>query len=331
MTNTSWTIWSPDRITPEAVRSRWLDTPPPWRTPNPARWEDRPDKVDRQPPPLGDGEGRAANYIATGGELQMQRVNFSLLLRRPLLVTGPPGIGKSTLAWHLGHALGLGRPLRWEIGSRTTLQEGLYGYDPLGHLAAVRARSGPKDPSAEIEHFLRLGPLGTALLPTRLPRVLLVDDMDKASYDLPNDLLHVFEEGGFQIPELERAGGKRQVRPHDEERDERVELDAGRVRCHHHPVVILTSNEERELSEAFRRRCVGLELSRPEPEILARVARTWFGEQSPEAHNAAAFAEQAPYRDQSIDVILQALFLERTVHADPDAVAAALQRKPDER
>ena len=103
----------------------------------------------------------------------------------------------------------LGPVLRWPITSRSTLQDGLYRYDAIGR-AAGRDQPGPtKRPSAAVAaigRYIRLGPLGTALLPTRRPRVLLIDEIDKSDIDLPNDLLNVFEEGEFDDPRAARAG-----------------------------------------------------------------------------------------------------------------------------
>lgn len=101
---------------------------------------------------------------------EVEAVNAALYLRRPLLVTGNPGTGKSTLAHAVAHELGLGKVLRWPIVSRTTLKDGLYHYDAIGRLQDVqldRAVAGQTAPSERppIGSYLRLGPLGTALLP----------------------------------------------------------------------------------------------------------------------------------------------------------------------
>ena len=216
-----------------------LPEPPPWRRFGKGEGDDH--DSDAQPVPHTADGGRAAGrrlgrdrttvaYLADEDEREINLVNLALHLRRPLLVTGKPGVGKSTLAYAVAHELGLGPVLRWPVTSRSTLQDGLYQYDAIGRLhdgglsgrgvtpgrrvarRPGRQRSGmlrAPGKAPDIGKYLRLGPLGTALLPWRQPRVLLIDEIDKSDIDLPNDLLNVFEEGEFTIPELSRLGDRR--------------------------------------------------------------------------------------------------------------------------
>lgn len=344
--STNWYVYRGGRRrTSEEDVQTWLREPPPWRRAS-TQWVERPDRVERKAPkPKANSaeENRGHFYVNTNGERELQRINMALRLRRPLLVRGKPGLGKSSIAYSIAWSLGLGEVLRWEIGSRTTLADGLYEYDAVSHLQATR--DGSKVP---IDDFITLGPLGTALLPTKMPRVLLVDELDKASYDLPNDLLHVFEEGSFVVRPLLRQGGTARVLPFDHKRDDveaekvesvdkhsaeavdkgstppsgdRVRIRQGRVCTHHHPVVVITTNEEREFTEAFRRRCVTLDLERSDDlEVLGEVIRNWFGKDQDVEELIGA------YPRESTDVLLQALFLERTLRAPRDAVHDGLAR-----
>jgi MoxR-like ATPase len=275
--------------------------------------------VDRQAPLDETADRRGKTYVCSGHD-EVVRVNMALMLRRPLLVTGAPGIGKSTLAYSVAWCLGLGPPLRWEINSRTTLQDGLYAYDAVGHLHA----SQDVNEEATIGDFITLGPLGTALLPTPRPRVLLVDELDKASFDLPNDLLHVFEEGSFAIPELVRLGGEQTVYAFDSRgSDDRVLVSGGRISTLRHPVVLVTSNGERAFSEAFLRRCVRLYLKQPGRDHLERVVASQLGDSVPDELVAQALQR---YSDQTTDVLLQALFLEFAYGLSATDVDNALRR-----
>ncbi|MFM6859063.1 MAG: MoxR family ATPase, partial [Dolichospermum sp.] len=116
------------------------------------------------------------------------------------------GTGKTSLAYAVAYELGLGEVLHWPITTRTTLKDGLYSYDAIGRLQDAKDKD--KDNLAEIGKYINLGSLGTALLPSEKPRVLLIDEIDKSDIDLPNDLLHIFEEGEFEIPVLRRIDDK---------------------------------------------------------------------------------------------------------------------------
>lgn len=203
-------------------------------------------------------------------------VNVALYLRRPLFVTGKPGTGKSSLAYAVAHELQLGRVLVWAITSRTTLQDGLYRYDAIGRFQ----EASPGKDTPDMGRYIRLGPLGTAFLPSRRPRVLLIDEIDKSDIDLPNDLLHVFEEGGFDIPELARL-----EEPHVEvfqyDSQHRVRITHGRVTCHAFPFVIITSNGERELSPPFLRRCLQLFMEEPDVKELVKIVHAHFNQLDP--------------------------------------------------
>ncbi|MFN6159784.1 MAG: AAA family ATPase, partial [Dolichospermum sp.] len=213
---------------------------------------------------------RAETFQARPEEIEL--VNAALYLRRPLLVTGKPGTGKTSLAYAVAYELGLGEVLHWPITTRTTLKDGLYSYDAIGRLQDAKDKD--KDNLAEIGKYINLGSLGTALLPSKKPRVLLIDEIDKSDIDLPNDLLHIFEEGEFEIPELRRIADKLdQVEVQTAYKDQKATIEKGRIRCTSFPFVILTSNGERDFPPPFLRRCIRLNIQEPDKKELERIVK----------------------------------------------------------
>jgi len=235
-----------------------------WDLPKPPSWRDF-NNSNSDPK-----KRRAETFQARPEEIEL--VNAALYLRRPLLVTGKPGTGKTSLAYAVAYELGLGEVLHWPITTRTTLKDGLYSYDAIGRLQDAKDKD--KDNLAEIGKYINLGSLGTALLPSEKPRVLLIDEIDKSDIDLPNDLLHIFEEGEFEIPELRRIADKLdQVEVQTAYKDQKATIEKGRIRCTSFPFVILTSNGERDFPPPFLRRCIRLNIQEPDKKELERIVK----------------------------------------------------------
>ncbi|MFF7235525.1 MoxR family ATPase [Streptomyces collinus] len=305
-----------------------LPAPPPWRDFAAARdGEEAGSEDPSSARRLGVRRRMVENYAPRPAEVDA--VNAALYLRRPLLVTGNPGTGKSTLAYAIAHELGLGKVLRWPIVSRTGLQDGLYRYDAIGRLQDVqleRARGAEGATAAPgIGSYIRLGPLGTALLPAAQPRVLLIDELDKSDLDLPNDLLNTLEEGEFSIPELERLADREpvvEVLTHD---GDRVPVHGGRIACTAFPVIVLTSNGERDFPAPLLRRCIQLELDPPGEEQLTAMVEAHLGADGVSAGSdlIRRFLEREPGEVLAADQLLNALFLTRH---DPRAQSLTRER-----
>ena len=181
------------------------------------------------------------SYLSSEG-LQAA-VNCALTLQRPLLVRGEPGTGKTLLAEAVAESLGQ-RLLTWHVKSTTRAQDGLYVYDTVQRLYDSRFGDGDV---RDIRRYIRMGPLGEAFAsPERV--VLLIDEVDKADVEFPNDLLHELDRMRFRVTET-----------NDE------------VAAAHRPVVIITSNNEKELPDAFLRRCVFHFIDFPDQELMRRI------------------------------------------------------------
>ncbi|WP_327708861.1 MoxR family ATPase [Streptomyces sp. NBC_00464] len=293
-----------------------LPPPPPWRDfAGESGGADGAESADRR---LGI-PGRIADEHRPGAE-ELEMINAALYLRRPLLVTGDPGAGKSTLAHSVARELEFGKVLRWPVVSRTTLLDGLYHYDAIARLQDVQIASHAStdggagvDSAQSVGSYIRLGPLGTALLPSDRPRVLLIDELDKSDIDLPNDLLNVLEEGEFAIPELERIAdrlpdGEADVLDHD---GNKVRIKGGRVQCRAFPFVVLTSNGERDFPAPLMRRCIHLELGRPDHKRLAAFVKAHLGEEAARSSEdlITLFLERSRSELLATDQLLNAIYL----------------------
>lgn len=313
-----------------------------WTLPEPPSW--RPFGKENKP-----GESRRKSRGETFqivDENQIKMVNAALYLRRPLLITGQPGTGKSSIAYKVAYELKLGEVLYWPITTRTTLKDGLYNYDAIGRLQEVKLQENtqnrPLNPDEQkarlkqIEKYITLGPLGTALLPAQKPRVLLIDEIDKSDIDLPNDLLTLFEEGYFEIPELVRlkeevpevkvSTAYKDTTEDLTAKDRTVTIQEGLVSCQAFPFVVLTSNGERDFPPPFLRRCLRLTMKPPEKDQLIKIIEAHLDREITLREDVNSLVDKfIKKRDKvtlATDQLLNALFLikEGKIPTDDDLI-----------
>jgi len=254
MSNTKWCLFHGDN-TPKDFKA---PTAPPWRV----------------------KENRIESYCTFSDKVK-KMVSAALILRRPLLITGNPGIGKSSLAEAIRAELKLGdEVLYWRIGTQSKFKDGLYSYDALSRLHDMQVKEKDTEGnfvSEKVENYLKLEALGIAFS-SKQQRVVLIDEIDKSPIDLPNNLLHIFEENQFEIPELKRLK-KHSFIPF-EDTNKFKEIKDGLVTCDMDtfPLIIMTSNGERDFPPAFMRRCLHLEIQDPTHDELAEIVQRHFAQ-----------------------------------------------------
>lgn len=188
----------------------------------------------------------SSKYVATK-EL-MNAVNVSIALEKPLLIKGEPGTGKTMLAEAIADALDM-ELIIWGIKSTTKAQEGLYVYDTVQRLYDSQFGEGDV---ADIKQYIKLGKLGEAFTSEKQV-VLLIDEIDKADLEFPNDLLWELDKMEFYINETKET-----------------------IKTKHRPIVIITSNAEKELPDAFLRRCIFHYIEFPDQEKMEDIVRVHF-------------------------------------------------------
>lgn len=188
----------------------------------------------------------SSRYVVS--EDLMRSVNIAIALQKPLLIKGEPGTGKTMLAKAISEALE--KPLYiWNIKSTTKAQEGLYTYDTVQRLYDSQFGA---DTVHDIEHYIKLGQLGQSFTADE-QNILLIDEIDKADLEFPNDLLWELDQMEFYIPETQKT-----------------------IRAKHRPIVIITSNAEKELPDAFLRRCIFHYIAFPTQDVMEGILHAHF-------------------------------------------------------
>jgi MoxR-like ATPase len=222
------------------------------------------------PPEKGFGDNDPARYIAA--DSLRDAVNVALMLGQPLLVTGEPGTGKTQLAWSIAYELRLNGPLVFHTKTTSTAKDLFYRYDALRHFHDANIRSEQKELATE--KYITYEALGLAILLSHPPHpslplppsdppcecpvrsVVLIDEVDKASRDFPNDILYEIEEMTFTVSETGRTF---------------------KINDNYRPFVLITSNSEKNLPDAFLRRCVFYDIPFPSKDQLTVIVQSRLG------------------------------------------------------
>jgi MoxR-like ATPase len=249
--------------------------------------------------------GSTSGYIAPD-DLQLA-VNAAITLQRPLLVKGEPGTGKTELARQVAASLGMDL-IEWGIKSTTKAQQGLYEYDAVARLRDSHLPMGAGgERVGDAGNYIRKGKLWQAFTaPTRV--VLLIDEVDKADIEFPNDLLQELDRMEFHVYETGQT-----------------------VRALHRPVVIITSNNEKDLPDAFLRRCFFHYIRFPDEATLAQIVRLHFPQIKEALLTGAVFRAARYARDQEETLNLRSAGLAETSFGggfDARAVARVGQERP---
>lgn len=245
---------------------------------------------------------KGRNYVFTD-EL-VAAVDVAIGLGRPLLVSGEPGCGKTELGYAIARRMNIERVHFFSTKSNSESRDLFYAYDALSRFRDAQARTGDTEKAPDVADYIEFQALGRAILdahskddiahllrgkrayahpgkPTR--SVVIIDEIDKASRDFPNDLLREIEDLAFAVPEIGRH--------RDGAADEATPETPGGIPPAGRPIIVVTSNEERQLPDAFLRRCVFHEIAFPNDEILGRIVASGLEKRLPKAEGAFELPE----------------------------------------
>lgn len=232
-------------------------------------------------------------------EALQRAVDVALALDKPLLLTGLPGTGKTDFAYHIAEHFGLGEPLVFHTQTTSVATDMLYRYNSLAHFQYSRHHTKPLSPEEIEDKYIDYEALGAAIRDSKKgkKRVVLIDEIDKAPRDLPNDILDIVENMRFAVPEL-----KDKDHPGFGENNGNLDFK---------PLLILTSNSEKALPEPFLRRCLFFYIEQPTGEHLQKILRSKL---------------DLPYKDREWEAVISAFeYIQKQVRGKKPATAELIQ------